>query len=73
MGNAVVTEASLSYLGLGDLNVISLGQILMQAQRQLHTWWMALFPGLLICIIVLGFNFVGGGINHALNPRLREQ
>lgn len=73
MGGAVITEAGLSFLGLGDLNVVSLGQILMQAQKQLVTWWMAFFPGLVLCLIVLSFNFVGGGVNYALNPRLRER
>ncbi|MFC1803222.1 ABC transporter permease, partial [Thermoproteota archaeon] len=72
MGRAIITEAGLSFLGLGDINHISWGQILLIAQNQLTTWWLALFPGLAICIIVLAFNFVGGGINYALNPRMRE-
>lgn len=72
MGRAVITEAALSFLGLGDINYISWGQVLMLAQKQLTTWWLALFPGLAICIIVLAFSFVGGGLNYALNPRLRE-
>lgn len=72
MGRAIITEAGLSFLGLGDINYISWGQTLFVAQKQLFTWWLALFPGVAIAIIVLAFNFVGGGLNYALNPRLRE-
>ena len=72
MGRAIITEAGLSFLGLGDINFVSWGQTLFVAQKQIFTWWLALFPGMAIAIIVLAFNFVGGGLNYALNPRLRE-
>jgi peptide/nickel transport system permease protein len=70
---AIITEASLSFLGLGDPNVISLGQMLMHALQFMRmAWWTAIFPGLTIFIIVLALNLVGDGLNDALNPRLRE-
>jgi peptide/nickel transport system permease protein len=72
MGRAIITEAGLSFLGLGDINYISWGQILLVAQQQLTTWWLAVFPGLAICLMVLSFNFIGTGLNYALNPRLRQ-
>jgi peptide/nickel transport system permease protein len=34
-------------------------------------WWMALFPGLAVFLVVMAFNFIGDGIRDALDPRLR--
>jgi peptide/nickel transport system permease protein len=71
---AIITEASLSFLGVGDPNVISLGQMLMHALQFMRmAWWTATFPGLTIFIIVLALNLVGDGLNDALNPRLKER
>jgi peptide/nickel transport system permease protein len=71
---AIITEASLSFLGVGDPNVISLGQMLMYALQFMRmAWWTAAFPGLAIFIIVLALNLVGDGLNDALNPRLKEK
>jgi peptide/nickel transport system permease protein len=71
---AIMTEASLSFLGVGDLNVVSLGQMLMHALKFMRmAWWTAAFPGLTIFITVLAFNLVGDGLNDALNPRLKER
>jgi peptide/nickel transport system permease protein len=74
MANAILTEASLSFLGLGDPNQMSWGQILSRAQLHVQTaWWMAVFPGISILILVLSFNLVGEGINFVMNPRLRQR
>lgn len=74
VGAAIIIEASLSFLGLGDPRSISWGQMLNTAQRFIRTaWWMAVFPGLFISIAVLSFNLVGDGLNDALNPRLMER
>src|SRR6266511_105331 len=71
---AIITEASLSFLGVGDPNVVSLGQMLMHALQFMRmAWWTATFPGLTIFIIVLALNLIGDGLNDALNPRFREQ
>jgi peptide/nickel transport system permease protein len=71
---AIVTEASLSFLGVGDPNVVSLGQMLMYALQFMRmAWWTAAFPGLAIFVIVLALNLVGDALNDALNPRLRER
>ena len=70
---AVITEASLSFLGVGDPNVVSLGQMLMHALQFMRmAWWTATFPGLTIFVIVLALNLIGDGLNDALNPRFRE-
>jgi peptide/nickel transport system permease protein len=72
VGNAILIEASLSFLGLGDPNAISWGYMLSNAQRFMRVaWWMAFFPGLAIVLTVLGFNLAGDGLNDVWNPRLR--
>jgi len=74
VGAAIIIEAGLSFLGLGDPRSISWGMMLNTAQRFIRTaWWMAVFPGLFISIAVLSFNLVGDGLNDALNPRLMER
>ena len=67
---AILTEANLSFLGLGDPDMVSWGQLLFSAQPFLNqAWWMALFPGLAILLATLGFNLLGDGLNDALDPR----
>ena len=66
-------EAGLGFFGLGDPNLVSWGGMLNQAQQYLRqAWWMSLFPGLAISLVVLAFNVIGDGLNDALNPRLRR-
>ena len=70
---AILLEAGLGFFGLGDPNLVSWGGMLNQAQQYLRqAWWMSLFPGLAISLMVLAFNVIGDGLNDALNPRLRE-
>lgn len=74
VAGAILTESGLSFLGLGDPNHITWGQMLNLAQRYLRTaWWVATFPGLAILIAVLSFNLIGDGLSDALNPRLRRK
>ena len=73
VAHAILLETGLSFLGLGDANVISWGTMLNEAQRYLNNgWWMAVFPGLGIFSLVLAFNLLGDGINDAQNPRLQQ-
>jgi len=72
MATAVLTEAGLSYLGLGDPNAWSWGSILQNAFRaghQFHAWWLIVFPSLAIMFFVVSFNLLGLGINETLNPK----
>jgi len=70
IARAILMEAGLSFLGLGDPNQISWGVMLNNAQRFLrYAWWTAVFPGMGIFLVVMGFNLVGDGLNDALNPR----
>jgi peptide/nickel transport system permease protein len=70
---AIIAEASLSFLGLGQQPPApSWGSMLNSAQRFLVTApWMAVWPGLAIFITVLSFNLVGDGLRDALDPRSR--
>jgi peptide/nickel transport system permease protein len=73
VAQAMLMEASLSYLGAGDPSTISWGMMLYQAQQFLdRAWWMSLFPGLGIFLSVLALNLVGDGLNDVLNPRSQD-
>jgi len=73
VGAAILTEAGLSFLGLGDPNLVSWGLMLRNSREFLRqAWWMPTFPGLAIFVTVLSLNLVGDGLNDALNPRLRR-
>lgn len=70
VGRAILTEASLSFLGLADANNPSWGFMLGYAQVLIRqAWWLSVFPGLAILLVVLGFNLIGDGLNDVLNPR----
>jgi peptide/nickel transport system permease protein len=71
VGAAILVEASLSFLGLGDRSQISWGYMLNNAQPFLRTaWWMSVFPGLALALTVLGTNLFADGLQAALDPRL---
>lgn len=71
VGRAILTEAGVSFLGLGDPTVPSWGQMLNNAQSFLRVaWWFSAFPGIAISLIVLALNLIGDGLNDALNPRI---
>ncbi len=70
VGAAILIEASLSFLGLGDRSLISWGYMLNNAQPFLRTaWWMSLFPGLALALTVLGTNLLADGVQAVLDPR----
>ncbi|TCT07809.1 ABC transporter permease [Aquabacter spiritensis] len=74
VGQAMLLEAGLSYLGLGDPSQVSLGLILQEAQQIMRrAWWTTAFPGIAIFLAVLSLNVVGDGLNDVLNPRSRER
>ncbi len=73
MSKAILLEAGLSFLGLGDPALLSWGRMLFIAQRVFHVgaWWLVLFPGIAIFLTVLAFNLIGDGLNDALSPKLK--
>ncbi|MDQ4097234.1 MAG: ABC transporter permease [Actinomycetota bacterium] len=65
----ILLEASLSFLGLGDPNVMSLGFLVANAQRFIRiAWWMSVFPGAALGLAVLAVNLLGDGLNDMLTP-----
>ncbi|WP_440059333.1 ABC transporter permease [Thermogladius sp. 4427co] len=72
VGNAMLLEAGLSYLGLGDPNIPSWGRMIYEGQQLLFTaWWLSVFPGLFLTLTVLGWNFLGDSLINYLNPKKR--
>lgn len=74
VGAAILFEAGLSFLGLGDPNQMSWG-LMIGSSRQyvLSSWWAVAFPGAAIFVTVLAVSLIGDGLNDALNPKLRER
>jgi len=77
MGGAMLTEASLSFLGLGDPRATSWGMMLHYALQRnaiyLGMWWWFLPPGILISLTVLAVILLGAGLEEYFNPRLRRR
>lgn len=71
VGNAIILESSLSFLGLGvQPPTPTWGNMLMDAQATMATQpWLSVFPGLAILLVVLAVNFLGDGLQDALDPR----
>jgi peptide/nickel transport system permease protein len=73
---AILTESTLSFLGVGvQVPTPSWGNMLTLSLRFMKegAWWVGVYPGLLIALAVLSFNFVGDGLRDAFDPRLRTR
>lgn len=71
IGNTIVLEAGLSFLGLGVRSLPSWGSMVADGRGDLlAAWWLSTFPGLAIVFTVLCFNLVGDGLRDALDPRM---
>lgn len=74
VASAILLESALSFLGLGDPNLMSWGTIIGAGRDALRTaWYIAALPGAAILLTVISFNLIGEGLNDALNPRLRNR
>src|SRR5208282_2930375 len=74
VGNAIITFAGLSFLGLGVVPPTpEWGSMVAEGRELVEQWWVAAFPGLAILTIVLGFNFLGDGIRDWLDPKARRR
>ncbi len=73
LGWAIVVEASLSFLGVGvPPNVATWGGMLTGATKYVETaWWVAVFPGLAIAVVVFAWNLLGDALRDVLDPKLR--
>lgn len=74
MGMAILTEAGLSFLGLGDQNLVSWGAMIFEGQRHLRLApWMSIAPGIALLLLVASLNLLGDALNYAMNPQLRSR
>jgi len=72
IASAILTESTLSFLGLGPADTVTWGQLLSYARQVPQAWWLAIFPGFAIFITVTVFNLIGEGLTDALDPRLKQ-
>lgn len=74
MGNMIVMESSLSFLGLGiPPRIPAWGSMIADGRRyMLGAWWVATFPGIALAILVLGMNLFGEGLRDVLDPKMME-
>jgi peptide/nickel transport system permease protein len=76
VGDAIMIEAALTYLGLGlPPDVVDWGMDLAMGKKFLPSgqWWLITFPGAMISVLALGFTMLGEGLAEILNPRLLER
>lgn len=74
IATAILTESSLSFLGLGDRNLMSWGFMIGAARTMLREApLMSVMPGVAILLTVLAINLIGEGLNDAMNPQLRNR
>lgn len=74
VATAIIVEASLSFLGLGDPNVMSWGTILSIGRPELRSgWYITATPAVALVLTVLALNLIGDALNDVLNPRLKER
>ncbi|HKS44949.1 MAG TPA: ABC transporter permease [Amycolatopsis sp.] len=77
VGNSIIAESTLSFLGLGDPAVVSWGSMLQRALTSGAVtggaWWYLLPPGLAIVVVVLCFTLVGRALETVVNPRLKGE
>jgi peptide/nickel transport system permease protein len=74
IGNAVITFAGLSFLGLGVVPPTpEWGAMVSEGRSLIEQWWVSAFPGVAIFSVVMGFNFLGDGIRDWLDPRTKRR
>lgn len=74
LGTAILTFAGLSFLGLGVVPPTpEWGSMVAEGRELVAQWWVAVFPGLAILTVVVGFNFLGDGIRDWLDPKARQR
>jgi peptide/nickel transport system permease protein len=74
IGNAIITFAGLSFLGLGVVPPFpEWGRMVADGRLLINQWWVSSFPGLAIFTVVMGFNFLGDGIRDWIDPKARKR
>jgi ABC-type dipeptide/oligopeptide/nickel transport system permease subunit len=74
VGDAILSSAALSFLGLGAQPPVPEWGLMIASAKEFVTsaWWIVTFPGIAILLTVLGFNLVGDTLRDALDPRLKD-
>jgi ABC-type dipeptide/oligopeptide/nickel transport system permease subunit len=74
IGDAILSSAALSFLGLGAQPPTPEWGLMIASAKEFVTsaWWVVTFPGIAILLAVLGFNLVGDTLRDALDPRMKE-
>ncbi|MFN8300394.1 MAG: ABC transporter permease [Chitinophagales bacterium] len=73
VASAILTESSLSFLGIGvPPEQVTWGSMLSLARGYPQAWWIAIFPGFAIFVTVTIFNLIGDGLTEAMDPRLKQ-
>ncbi|TAN27850.1 MAG: ABC transporter permease [Castellaniella sp.] len=74
IGNAIITFAGLSFLGLGVVPPMpEWGSTVAEGRQLVAQWWVSAFPGLAIFTVVMAFNFIGDGVRDWLDPKTRRR
>lgn len=74
VATAILMESALSFLGMGDPNVVSWGGMIGGGRELLRTaWYLSAIPGVAIVLTVLALNMLGDALNDALNPRVAAE
>ncbi len=74
VATAILMESALSFMGLGDPNVVSWGTMIGTGREMIRTaWYLTALPGLAIVFTVLALNLIGDGLNDAFNPRFHKR
>jgi peptide/nickel transport system permease protein len=73
VASAILTESSLSFLGIGvPDDVVTWGSLLSLGKEEFEAWWLVLYPGLAIFITITIYNLIGEGLRDALDPKLKR-
>jgi peptide/nickel transport system permease protein len=73
MGSAVLIESGLSFLGIGiPVEEVSWGKLLNEARKNFSAWWLAIFPGAAIFLLISSFHALGDSLQRYFQPRMRE-
>lgn len=74
VASAILLESALSFMGMGDPNIVTWGSMIGAGREVLRTaWYLTAIPGMAIVLTVLAFNLMGDGLNDALNPRFSKE
>ncbi|MBI3257861.1 MAG: ABC transporter permease [Ignavibacteriae bacterium] len=73
IAGAILTESALSFLGFGvPPTVVTWGSVLFRARSSSASWWLAVYPGVMIFLTVSAYNLIGDALRDATDPRLRN-